>query len=37
MSLLDYIRTKQYIVVAHSYDDLDDIYDELESAGKSPP
>ncbi len=37
MSLLDYIRTKQYIVVAHNYDDLDDIYDELESAGKSPP
>lgn len=37
MSLLAYIRTKQYIVVVHNYSDLHDIYDELESLGKSPP
>lgn len=37
MSLFDYIRTKQYIVVVNDYSDLDSIYDELESFGKSPP
>jgi len=35
--LLQYIRTKKYIVTVNSYEDLDTIYDELETKGKSPP
>ncbi len=35
--LLQYIRTRKYIVTANSYEDLDVIYEELETKGKSPP
>lgn len=36
MSLLNYVRLKEYIVTLHNRGDLDSIYDELESEGKSP-
>lgn len=34
--LLAHVRTRKYIVTAKDYEDLDTIYDELESKGKSP-
>jgi len=37
MPLLEYITRKEYIVTLWNHDDLDDIYDEIESAGKAPP
>ena len=37
MALLDYVIRKEYIVTLWDHDDLDAIYDELESAGKAPP
>jgi hypothetical protein len=36
MSLLDYVRLKEYIVTLHNHEDLESIYDDLESEGKSP-
>lgn len=36
MSLLNYVRVKEYIITLHNREDLDSIYDELESEGKSP-
>ena len=37
MSIVDYIRKQEYIVTVKDFADLDVIYDELESAGKTPP
>ena len=37
MSIVDYIRKQEYIVTVKNFKDLDVIYDELESQGKSPP
>lgn len=37
MSIVDYIRKQEYIVTVKNFTDLDVIYDELESAGKTPP
>ena len=37
MSLLPLIERKEYIVTLWNHDDLDDIYDEIETAGKAPP
>ena len=37
MSISDYIKTKEYIVTVNDFNDLDAIYDELETEGKSPP
>ena len=37
MSLLPLIQRKEYIVTLWDHDDLNDIYDEMESAGKAPP
>lgn len=34
--LLEHVRTRKYIVTANAYEDLDAIYDELETRGKSP-
>jgi len=34
--LLEHVRTRKYIVTANAYKDLDAIYDELETRGKSP-
>jgi len=36
MSLLDYVRVQEYIVTLHSKEDLESLYDDLESEGKSP-
>jgi len=36
MSLLDYVRVQEYIVTLHSIEDLESLYDDLESEGKSP-
>ncbi len=36
MSISDYIKKKEYIVAVHDSQDLDAIYDELETLGKSP-
>ena len=35
--MLSYIQTRKYIVTVYNYDDLDAIYEELETAGKAPP
>lgn len=35
--LLELVQRKEYIVTLWSHDDLDAIYDEMESAGKAPP
>jgi hypothetical protein len=35
--LLSYIQTRKYIVTVYNYDDLDAVYEELETAGKAPP
>lgn len=37
MSIVDYIRKKEYIVTVKDFADLDVIYDEIETKGKSPP
>ena len=37
MSISVYISKKEYIVTVKNFADLDVIYDELESAGKTPP
>jgi len=37
MSIVDYIRKQEYIVTVKDFADLDVIYDELESVGKTPP
>ena len=37
MSISDYIKTKEYIVTVNDFSDLDAIYEELETEGKSPP
>ena len=37
MSIADYIRTKEYIVTVKNFEDLEAIYDELETSGKTPP
>ncbi len=37
MSLINYVRTKEYIVTVKNFTDLDSIYEELETKGKSPP
>jgi hypothetical protein len=37
MSISDYIKKQEYIVTVNNSDDLSQIYDELESAGKYPP
>ena len=34
--MLSYIQTRKYIVTVYNYDDLDAIYEELETAGKAP-
>lgn len=34
---LQYIRTRKYIVTVNSYDDLDSVYEDLETFGKTPP
>jgi hypothetical protein len=36
MSISDYIKQQEYIVTVHDAQDLDAIYDELETFGKSP-
>ena len=36
MSLLQYISTKKYIVTVNDYQDLEVLYDELETHGKTP-
>lgn len=36
MSLAEYIQTKEYIVAVHDFQDLDTVYDDLETSGKSP-
>lgn len=35
--MLEYIKTRKYIVTVNDYSDLDAIYDEIESLGKAPP
>jgi len=35
--MLSYIQTRKYIVTVYDYDDLDAIYEELETSGKAPP
>ena len=37
MSIADYIRKKEYIVSVHDFQDLESIYDDLETQGKTPP
>ncbi len=37
MSISDYIKTKEYIVTVSNFNDLDVLYDEIETNGKSPP
>ncbi len=32
--MLSYIQTRKYIVTVYNYDDLDVIYEELETAGR---
>jgi len=34
--MLSYIQTRKYIVTVYNYDDLDTIYEELETSGKAP-
>ena len=36
MSILDYIKRKEYIVTVNNFEDLDSIYADLETEGKSP-
>lgn len=37
MSIVDYIKKQEYIVTVKNFNDLDAIYDEIETQGKSPP
>jgi len=37
MSISDYIKRKEYIVTVNNFEDLDSIYADLETEGKSPP
>lgn len=37
MSISQYLRKKEYIVTVKNFDDLDSVYDDLETKGKSPP
>lgn len=37
MSIAGYIQRKEYIVSVHNIEDLDSIYDDLETNGKAPP
>jgi hypothetical protein len=37
MSILDYIKRKEYIVTVNNFEDLDSIYADLETEGKTPP
>jgi Subtilase family len=37
MSIVDYIRTHEYIVTVADFDNIESIYDELETQGKTPP
>ena len=37
MSIADYLRKKEYIVSVNNFQDLESIYDELETQGKTPP
>ena len=37
MSISDYIKRKEYIVTVNNFEDLDSIYADLETQGKSPP
>jgi len=37
MSIADYIARKEYIVSVINFDDLNSIYDEIETTGKTPP
>ncbi len=37
MSFLPYVTTKDYIVTVHNKEDLESIYEELETLGKAPP
>ena len=37
MSIADYIARKEYIVSVINFDDLNSIYDEIETNGKTPP
>lgn len=36
-NILDYITTKKYIVTVYDHNDLDAVYADLETAGRSPP
>ena len=35
--MLSYIQTRKYIITVYDYNDLDAIYEELETSGKAPP
>ena len=37
MSISDYIKRKEYVVTVNNFEDLDSIYADLETEGKSPP
>jgi hypothetical protein len=37
MSIADYLRKKEYIVSVNDFQDLESIYDDLETQGKAPP
>jgi hypothetical protein len=37
MSISDYLRKKEYIVSVYDFQDLESIYDDLETQGKTPP
>lgn len=37
MSISDYLRKKEYIVSVNDFQDLESIYDDLETQGKTPP
>ena len=37
MSISDYIKRKEYIVTVNNFEDLDSLYADLETEGKSPP
>jgi hypothetical protein len=37
MSIAEYIRRQEYIVIVHNFEDLESLYDDLETNGKAPP
>jgi hypothetical protein len=37
MSISEYLRKKEYIVSVNDFQDLESIYDDLETQGKTPP